>query len=449
MSTAEQILKLSYEGSVKRVWQCPWNENSLLFEFTDDYSVFDWGKMPDTIKYKGKALAIFGTYFFEKLADKNLWSKFMDRPELGVFDNNFLDKLASGKAMKELAKRGMESHFIKLVHKDGKKIDLQEAASSNEPIYMEVHKAEVLRPEPSIVLGQNVFSYPQADMQQTRLIPLEVVFRFGMPEGSSLKARLKNDPDYAFTLGLSSVPIAGKWFERPVLEFYTKLEPKDRLLSVQEALLISGLQPFQMQELCDRAFLAALALYADFSQQGIELWDGKFEFILSDGQIVLADSIGPDELRLLYKGTHLSKEMIRRVYRGSEWENSLKTSQKLARDRATLDWKEICKNELKSEPVKFSPDVKFVIDRLYPVLVNKVCEKDLFTVLGRTGKATAENAKPSEKDSSAPPLLSMDEFITLAHKTGLAEDPSSYRGILDTRNNESDAVTTAAMPGGN
>ena len=86
MSTAEQILKLAYDGSVKRVWQCPWDEEALLFEFSDDYSVFDWCKMPDTIKNKGRALAIFGAYFFEKLRGSEFWQQLLQRPELGVFD---------------------------------------------------------------------------------------------------------------------------------------------------------------------------------------------------------------------------------------------------------------------------------------------------------------------------------------------------------------------------
>lgn len=402
MSTAEQILKLAYDGSVKRVWQCPWNDEHLLFEFSDDYSVFDWGKMPDTIKNKGRALAIFGAHFFNQLSQHTFWQGFLSRPELGVFDANFLNRFASGKVTTDLQKHGLRSHFKRLVRKHGESIDLATAASLHEAIYMEVMKAEVHRPTPSVIMNQNVFSYPTADLQETRLIPLEVVFRFGMPEGSSLKSRLQKDPDYAFVLGLDNVPQAGKWFPRPVLEFYTKLEPKDRLLSIQEALLISGLNSYQMQELCDRAFLTALALYAMFSEKGIELWDGKFEFILSDGEILLADSIGPDELRLLYKDTHLSKEMIRQVYRGSAWETSLKKAQKLAKERASLEWKEICKHELNSEPEKFSADVKYVIDKLYPVLVNKVAGEEIF--------------------ESHPELA---EFVKLAHKSGLAGGQSN------------------------
>jgi len=35
------------------------------FVFSDRYSVFDWGEMPDLIGYKGQALAVMGAYFFE------------------------------------------------------------------------------------------------------------------------------------------------------------------------------------------------------------------------------------------------------------------------------------------------------------------------------------------------------------------------------------------------
>jgi phosphoribosylaminoimidazole-succinocarboxamide synthase len=199
-----------------------------------------------------------------------------------------------------------------------------------------------------------------------------------MPSGSSLKERLEKNPAYARTLGLSKQPVEGQMFERPVLEFYTKLEPKDRLLSAQEALLISGLDGAQFNELVDRTLFACIALFWQFQQRGIELWDGKFEFIMHEGKILLADSIGPDELRLLYKETHLSKEMIRQIYRGSNWERSLKEAQKLAQERCTLEWKAICKDELHSSPATFSAENKEIVDALYGVLANNVTGETLF-----------------------------------------------------------------------
>ena len=53
-------LKTQYTGSVKNVLASIEDPDSLWFAFTDDYSVFDWGKMPDSITNKGKALALIG-----------------------------------------------------------------------------------------------------------------------------------------------------------------------------------------------------------------------------------------------------------------------------------------------------------------------------------------------------------------------------------------------------
>lgn len=43
------------------------NTGEGVFNFSDRYSVFDWGEMPDTIPDKGAAIAILGAYFFEEL----------------------------------------------------------------------------------------------------------------------------------------------------------------------------------------------------------------------------------------------------------------------------------------------------------------------------------------------------------------------------------------------
>jgi len=42
------------------------------FHFSDRYSVFDWGEMPDHIDGKGEALCIMGAYCFEQLERKGV-----------------------------------------------------------------------------------------------------------------------------------------------------------------------------------------------------------------------------------------------------------------------------------------------------------------------------------------------------------------------------------------
>ncbi|MGB8781199.1 MAG: phosphoribosylaminoimidazolesuccinocarboxamide synthase, partial [Candidatus Bathyarchaeia archaeon] len=42
------------------------------FHFSDRYSVFDWGEMPDRIAGKGAALCLMGAYCFERLEEKGI-----------------------------------------------------------------------------------------------------------------------------------------------------------------------------------------------------------------------------------------------------------------------------------------------------------------------------------------------------------------------------------------
>ena len=42
-------------------------EGEGVFTFSDRYSVFDWGEMPDHIEKKGSALCMLSSYFFELL----------------------------------------------------------------------------------------------------------------------------------------------------------------------------------------------------------------------------------------------------------------------------------------------------------------------------------------------------------------------------------------------
>jgi phosphoribosylaminoimidazole-succinocarboxamide synthase len=132
------------------------------------------------------------------------------------------------------------------------------------------------------------------------------------------------------------------------------------------------------------ALQIALALYSIFASKNIELWDGKVEMLL-DGRaqaatrsILLADSIGPDELRLLYKGQHLSKEIIRIYYRGSKWEKAVKEAQEICQQKGIADWKQYCRKHFDLDPEPLSPSFKAAMDRLYCVLVNHVSGVSIF-----------------------------------------------------------------------
>jgi phosphoribosylaminoimidazole-succinocarboxamide synthase len=115
-----------------------------------------------------------------------------------------------------------------------------------------------------------------------------------------------------------------------------------------------------------------------FSSFGVKLWDGKLEFafgqVSAAGQrdLLLVDSIGPDELRLTYEGLPLSKEFLRQLYSGSSWSLAVKKAKELAAERKSQDWKGICQNELKEHPLRLSKEQISVSSLLYQALANEV-----------------------------------------------------------------------------
>ena len=90
-------------------------------------------------------------------------------------------------------------------------------------------------------LTDGVYDYAAyAERPMDALVPLEIIFRFGVPNGSSLMKRVGND-EYLAELGLSTKPNFGDLFEEPVIEYSTKLRQltdtfqKQRLVQLQDS----------------------------------------------------------------------------------------------------------------------------------------------------------------------------------------------------------------------
>jgi len=334
-----------YEGSVKNVRGTA-GTSPYVFEFSDRYSIFDWGQMPDQLDGKGAALAWMADFFFRYLGDAKNWQSWQ-APE----------KLAQLPQLKALRADGAAHHALGLL------------AGMNR--CMAVEPVQVLRPDSKNAMGKLVWDYSAyAAKPENTLVPLEVIFRFGVPEGSSLLQRT-GDAAYCKDIGLDAAPKAGDVFAVPVIEFSTKLETSDRYLSYAEAREIAGLDAAEFDALRGLTQLYALRLRDVFAGIGVQLWDGKLEFAFdlkgADGLrgFKLVDSIGPDELRLTLDGVHLSKEALRSVYRGGNWYAQIDIAKKLAASRGDKDWKRICTDELGAQPAPLNPDVKKQAEMIY------------------------------------------------------------------------------------
>jgi phosphoribosylaminoimidazole-succinocarboxamide synthase len=373
---SQTVMTPTYTGSVKTVYrdaQCP---HVNYFAFSDDYSVFDWGKMPDTIAHKGRSLAILGGALFKELSQGEHWQALAHQPILKHFNPDFLNLLFSSTTYQQLCQQGLRHHFLGWCTKEAHPLELSDLAMSASAPLMQVAAIAIHPPEPFTADQQTLYRYPAVVNGQPRLIPLEVVFRFGMTEGSSLPSRLQSNPNYFAELGLTERPQTNQPFSRPVVEFFTKLEPKDRFVSYQEAFLLAGISPAEFESLIQTTLFCALWLYHRFDQCGMTLWDGKFEFAWTPDGIQLVDSIGPDELRLTKGGVSLSKEVLRQVYRTTpdlaDWPRAVQKAKDLAASLPGTDWQALCRNQLGQSPKPLPPEWKLVVDSLYGALTNTI-----------------------------------------------------------------------------
>lgn len=319
-------------GSVKDLVVLKKPEKELgvgRFIFSDRYSVFDYGEMPDKIDYKGKALCMISAYFFERLEEEGIANHY-----IGVVENGRVKRLD------ELEKPGN---------------------------VMQIELVRVLKPT-----KKNGYDYsPIVAERANYLIPLEVVYRNVLPEGSSIFRRLEEGIITPEQLGLKEMPKPGQKLEKPVIEASTKLESEDRYISWSEAMEISGLNEEEIEELKSIAMRVNEIISKEVSRIGIVNEDGKLEFAFDeDRRLMVVDAVGtPDECRFSFEGIEISKEVLRHYYRKTEWYEKIKALKGQPR------WREKV-----GVPPKLPEELKRTVSEMYMACCNELTGIRFFEV---------------------------------------------------------------------
>jgi len=309
------------------------------FHFSDRYSVFDWGEMPDKINEKGAALCIMGAYCFEKLEEK-----------------------------------GIKTHYRGLVTRKGKTVQTKEL---EEPVnIMEFDLVNVIRPKIRKENEKLKYDYSMFKPNLTNfLIPLEIIYRNGLPEGSSIFKRLEQGAKPQ-DFGLNHYPKPGEKLEKPIFDVSTKLEEQDRYISWAEAQKISGLTNEEITEL-KKILLDVDNLITEIAEKAkLENEDGKIELAFDPSRkFMIVDVVGTlDECRFTYKGLHISKEIARQYYRKTNWYKDLEKAKKEAAVEGVIEWKKLCK----TSPPKLPSRLKKIIEELYMSTANAFTGLKLF-----------------------------------------------------------------------
>ncbi len=299
-----------------------------FFEFSDRYSVFDWGEMPDHIPNKGSSLAIITSHFFEILR-----------------------------------KRGIPNHYLGAVI-NAESFDLDEVDKPFNTI--KVKLVRVVKPKRKN-RGYDYSVYK--NVSKNFLIPMECIYRNSVPEGSSFWERYNRGEikcEYEITPNVT--------LEKPILDVSTKLEETDRYLQWEEAREISNLDPDQIEEIKSLLSNVNDIITEETKKAGIINQDGKLEFAIdARGFIMVVDALGTlDECRFIFNEIALSKEILRKHYRKSKWYKEVKK----AKEKKEKDWKSFVKVQPDPLPVK----LKKVVSQMYQSVANLISGKEFFDV---------------------------------------------------------------------
>ncbi len=312
------------------------------FRFTDAYSVFDWGSMPDTVPRKGASLCTMGAFNFELLE--------------------------SG---------GIATHY-RGVGEDAESL----TAVENPPTRMAIDLVGV----PDLPHDGREYDYEayHAEAGGNYLVPLEIVFRNRVPEGSSLRCR--SDPaDHGFDF--ENWPEGVVEFDEPIVEFSTKYEESDRYLAREEADAIAGKATVADLESIAREVNRVVSEQARPKEFVHE--DGKIECCYVDGEIRVADVVGTfDENRFSYDGQEISKEVLRGYHKRTqpEWVAAVESAKEAAKSRDIADWRALCERD----PEPLPTDVIDLASEMY---------------------ASGTNAYVGDEWFAAPPIESVVERV--------------------------------------
>ena len=301
------------------------------FRFTDDYSVFDWGRMPDPIPGKGASLCAMGADNFEGL---------------------------------EAA--GVPTHYRGVVE-DGAVVGLDDVAAPPRELAIDLTQV----PDLPFVGGAYDYDAYHAAGGENFLVPLEVVFRNDVPVGSSLRRR-SEPADHG--LDLDAWPDGPVDLPSPVVEFSTKYEERDRYLDREAAAAIAGRADLDAIEALAREVNDLVTERA--AAAGLDHQDGKIEVLYVDGEVRVADVVGTfDENRFAYGDQQLSKEVVRQFYKryDPDWVDAVAAAKAEADRRGVADWRPLCE----ASPEPLPAHVVEAVGDLYAAGANAYLDRDL------------------------------------------------------------------------
>lgn len=289
-----------YEGSVQQLFAVPGDDSVMVTRTTSRGSVFDVGALFEIAGHDVNR-ALFRHVVYSRLGDAAVWRRvkaaIASAPEL---EASFRAELL-GPLLDRCCESGARTHHEGMLDALSGTV-VRTGVPENPSACNVVRKFQILKPERTRFLGAPLFDYAQFPHADGFVVPLEYIVRFGITSASSVFKKYAAMEEraraaYERELGATRPLEAWQYLERPISDFTSKFEPEDRMVSKQEALVMSGLSGAQFAESGTLAVLGAWVVRDLVEELGLKMWDLKWEFAKDGEDLVFVDTIDTDSIR--------------------------------------------------------------------------------------------------------------------------------------------------------
>ncbi len=358
-----------YSGSVQRLYAVPGDDSIMVTQTTLRGSVFDVGALFE-IPGNDVARAVFRHVLFTKLGQPETWQQaaeaIQSAPEM---DEAYRKELLSG-PLERCLEEGARTHHRGMLDAATGEV-CEKGLPANPSAFNIVRRFQILKPTRDHLFDAHLFDYSQFPHEDGFVIPLEYIVRFGITSGSSVFRKYQKMGEgekkaFEKELGVSKPLEAWQMLERPITDFTSKFEPEDRMVSKQEALVMSGIPGAQFVESAKLGILGGWVVRHLLEGIGLRLWDLKWEFAKDGDDLVFVDTIDTDSFRatsfIEYCGhtfvMNFNKQSMRDYFRiaCTDWIAAIDDAKKRAAD-AGVPFTEILKAGQEAGTYAATPDV--------------------------------------------------------------------------------------------
>ncbi len=300
--------------------------------FSNKYSIFNWGDMPDQIPNKGAATAILSAFFFERLRQKGLRTHY-----LGLFEN---------KMVRNLKQLGAPTNAIEI---------------------------GLFRSLP-LKVTDVVHDYSSyQDVKSIYRFPFKIIYRNHLSKRSNILKRLVKEEVILEGSGFDGALKLENKLETPFLEIATTLESDQRYIDWKEASKIAGLQKEELSRLRAFALFVNDVIVKAFFRIGVVVEDGKLEIGFDqDRRLTLLNAAGTlEENRLTLEEFPIGLELAEIFYSKTQWGKEVVAQMK----RNPHNWRQKCRLKPLSLPI----DLVNLISNLYCACANEITKQKWFT----------------------------------------------------------------------